>query len=68
MKKKVQNFGCVFPINSGKHKGKYFYAYKDKEGTNQHSKIFRSVETCSQEFVVKFAEYLLREIKIFIKE
>lgn len=68
MKKRIKNFGFVFPIDAGKHKGKFAYCYKDKEGLNQHSKVFKDVRICSQEFANEFLKHLLSEIDGFIKD
>lgn len=59
MKKKAKSFGFVFPINKGEHVGKFFFSFKDKEGLNQHSKLYNNVEDCSQDFAVKFAQYIV---------
>ena len=68
MKKRIQQFGFVFPIEGGKHKGKYFYSYTDKDGSNKHSRVFSDVGKCSQEFALKFIEYTNRKVKEFIAE
>jgi len=68
MKKRIKSFGFVFPIKSGKHAGKFQYCYKDKNGLNQHSKVFRSVETCSKEFAQKFAQYIVNGMNASIKD
>ena len=60
MKKRSQSFGFVFPITKGKHANKFMYCYKDKNGLNQHSKPFKTMEVCSQEFAQKFAEYIVK--------
>lgn len=68
MKKRIQQFGFVFPIEGGKHKGKFFYSYTDKDGSNKHSKPFKSVSACAQEFTLKFIQHMDKKVKDFIKE
>lgn len=59
MKNRVKYFGHVFPIKFGIHKGKFQYCYKDKNGLNQHSKPFKLLSLCSQEFAETFAKYIV---------
>lgn len=62
MKDKIEYFGHVF-----KGGDKYFYCYKDEADLNQQSKGFYDLAECSQEFALKFAEYIVGGMNEWIK-